>query len=62
MGEEATFGFRQIRFRVGATEESSSPTQTREGSLTSSRGKLSQWNDELINSFVGLADGVVPGF
>ncbi|WZY92576.1 hypothetical protein YC2023_064905 [Brassica napus] len=46
-------------------KESSSPTRTREDSRTSSnqlhssREQPSQWKDELINSFVELADGVV---
>ncbi|KAF8092582.1 hypothetical protein N665_0411s0041 [Sinapis alba] len=46
-------------------QESSSPTQTRKDSRTSSnqlqssREQHSQLNDELINSFVELADGVV---
>ncbi|KAF3555888.1 hypothetical protein F2Q69_00011417 [Brassica cretica] len=40
-------------------QESSSPTQTREDSRKSSREQPSQWKDELIHSFLELADGVV---
>ncbi|KAL0667001.1 hypothetical protein Bca4012_029705 [Brassica carinata] len=39
-------------------QESSSPTQTREDSRKSSREQRSQWKDELIHSFLELADGV----
>ncbi|KAG2289233.1 hypothetical protein Bca52824_048837 [Brassica carinata] len=41
-----------------AIQESSSPTQTREDSRKSSREQRSQWKDELIHSFLELADGV----